>query len=78
MLMMPAQMIVTSACEAHVTIMWHVVLHRREVPKKTLMTAPEVKINTDEADVKKCGAHFETCGWDSLEFDPRYAYTNQF
>lgn len=46
------------------------------MPKKTRMTAPEVKTNTDEVDVKKCGAHFETCGWDSLEFDPRYAYTN--
>ncbi|KAL0033067.1 hypothetical protein WJX79_000895 [Trebouxia sp. C0005] len=42
----------------------------REVPKKTRMTAPEVKSNTDELDIKKCAAHFETCGWDSLEFDP--------
>ena len=44
---------------------------RREIAKKTRMTAPEVKSNTDEADVKKCAAHFETCGWDHLEFDPR-------
>ncbi|KAL0054463.1 hypothetical protein WJX82_009210 [Trebouxia sp. C0006] len=42
----------------------------REVPKKTRMTAPDVKPNTDELDIKKCAAHFETCGWDSLEFDP--------
>ena len=46
-------------------------MYRREVPKKTRMTAPEVKPNTDELDIKKCAAHFETCGWDSLEFDPR-------
>ena len=50
-------------------------VYRREVPKKTRMTAPEVKTNTDEVDMKKCAAHFETCGWDSLEFDPRYEYT---
>jgi len=48
-------------------------LCRREVPKKTRMTAPEVKSNTDEVDTKKCAAHFETCGWDALEFDPRYS-----
>jgi len=46
-------------------------IFRREVPKKTRMTAPEVNPNTDELDIKKCAAHFETCGWDSLEFDPR-------
>lgn len=45
---------------------------RREVPKKTRMTAPEVKVNTDEADVAKCAAHFEACGWDSSDFDARY------
>ena len=44
------------------------------MPKKTRMTAPEAKPNTDEADVKKCAAHFETCGWDALEFDPRYHF----
>ncbi len=48
-------------------------MFRREVPKKTRMTAPEVKLNTDELDLKKCAAHFETCGWDSLEFDPRFS-----
>ena len=49
---------------------------RREVPKKTRMTAPEVKVNTDEADVKKCAARFESCGWDPLDFDPRYAFVS--
>ena len=44
---------------------------RREVPKKTRMTAPEVKSTSEEADIKKCANHFETCGWDALEFDPR-------
>lgn len=44
---------------------------RREVPKKTRTTVPEVKSNTDEVDVKKCADHFESCGWDALEFDPR-------
>jgi len=51
----------------------HVMVFRREVPKKTRMTAPDVKPNTDELDIKKCAAHFETCGWDSLEFDPRFS-----
>lgn len=56
-------------------ILWYVTCCRREVPKKTRMTAPEVKVNTDEADVKKCAAHFESCGWDPLDFDPRYKIT---
>ena len=50
-------------------------LCRRDVPKKTRMTAPEVKSDTEEVDVKKCAAHFELCGWDALEFDPRYSLT---
>lgn len=42
------------------------------MPKKTRTTTPEAKTNTDEADVKKCAAHFEACGWDPLDFDARY------
>ena len=52
---------------------WLIMAHgcRREVPKKTRTSVPEVKSNTQELDVKKCADHFESCGWDALEFDAR-------